>query len=175
MRAPSLDSTVRESRAYLEHKIAAREPVPCPCCSRTVSVARRRIRSSQAETLLAIYRETLKQNPNLARRPTWLHVEHELLRTGVVENPGRDWSLLRHWRLIARKTTDRNPSGIEAGYWSITRFGIEVVQNPRRALLDSWVDTFNGKAWQRSTNRVSFVQALDRTFDYDLEIRRRAA
>ena len=117
---PDLDSTVRESRAYLETQIAKREPAPCPCCSRTVSIARRRIRSSQAETLLAIYRETLKRNPNLVRRPTWIHVERELLARGLVDNPGRDWSLLRHWRLIARKTSDRNPSGVETGFWSIS-------------------------------------------------------
>ena len=173
--SPGLDATLRESRAYLESRIARREPTPCPCCSRTVSVARRRLRASQAETLLAIYRETLKRNPGLERRPTWLHVEHELIAPGIVDNPGRDWSILRHWRLIARKTSDRNPGEANNGFWSITRFGINVVESPRSPLLESWVDTFNGQSWKRSPDRVSLVQALGRSFDYETEIRRRAA
>ena len=167
---PNLDATLRESREFLKNQIARREPAPCPCCSRTVSVARRRIRASQAETLLAIYRETLKRNPALERRPTWIHVEHELIAPGIVKNPGRDWSVLRHWGVIARKTSARNPGEANNGFWSITRLGIDVVNSPRSPLLEAWIDTFNGKAWQRSPDRVSLVQALARSFDYEQEI-----
>ena len=164
------ETTISEARAFLRERIKRREPVPCPCCTRLVSVSRRRPHAGQAEVLVALFRETLKRNPLLERRPTWVHVEREIIRAGLAESRGRDWSVLQHFRLIAPKAKQRDPKGELAGLWSITRAGIEVVENPRRALIPAWVDTWNGKAWAASPDRVSLVQALGRSFDYEEEI-----
>ena len=165
------ETTINEARNFLRAKIQARESVPCPCCTRLVSVARRRPHASQVEVLVALFRETLHRNPRLERRPTWIHVENEILRAGLAESRGRDWSVLQHFRLIAPKGATRDPKGSTAGIWSITRAGIEAVQNPRREMIPAWVDTWNGQAWATSPDRISLVQALGRSFDFDQEIR----
>ena len=164
------NNDLERARDWLREKMQKRIAAPCPCCRRLVSVSRRRPHASQIEVLVAIFRETLKRNPALERRPTWLHVENEILRAGLAESRGRDWSVLQHFRLIAPKAKQRDPKGELAGIWSITRAGIEAVQNPRRPLILAWVDTWNGQAWAKSPDRVSLVQALGRSFNFEEEI-----
>lgn len=170
---PGPESTVAHCQAYLRDRMRKRETVPCPVCSRTVRVARRRINRAQAETLLAIYRETLVRRPSRHYRP-WIHVEHELVAEGKAPSVGRDWSQLRHWKVIESKVRSgsADPKAKGSGYWRLTDFGLEVMENPKRLLLPDWIDTWNGRAWSYGPLRVSFVSCLGRAFNFDEEIRR---
>lgn len=168
----SATSTLEEIWEHLRKFASERGGTKCPACGRGVAFAKRRIHRSQAETFLAIAREThrtrsLPHNP----RP-WVHVERDLVAHGLAPSVGRDWSLLKWWGLIEPASASRDPSAPGSGYWRITEFGIFVFQNPRKSLLSSYVETFANSKRGESSVKVSFASCLGRSFDYADEIRR---
>lgn len=151
----------------------ARKPegTSCPACRRKVKYVKRRINQNQAETFVAICRETFWTRSQSAPRP-WIHVERDLVRKGLAPLKGRDWTLLKFWGLIEPKPDLENPGGHKAGLWRVTDFGLEVFRNPRRLLLFDYVETFDNTAKGRGARTRSLVSCLGRAFDFEEEIRR---
>ena len=105
-------------------------------------------------------------------RDAWIHVEHDLVATGLAPRVGRDWSFLKFWNLIEPANRDPNPRAKKSGLWRLTPFGLEVFSHPRRELLRSYIETFDNQLKGQSPHFVSLVKCLGRDFDYREEIER---
>ena len=145
----------------------------CPACGRKVEFKRRRINKNQAETFVAICRETYLVRSQSTPRP-WVHVERELVARGYAPTVGGDWTFLKFWGLIEAKPDPVNPGGHKAGYWRVTEFGLEVFNHPKREILRSYVETFNNQKRGQADQYVSLVARLGRSFEPAEEIRRAA-
>lgn len=169
-RRPEWQPTIEEIRAYMRERWD--EGVECPCCSQRVQLYRRRINRGMSEVLVAMARETIEKRVQLEHYP-WIHVEHDLVEKGKAPRRARDFSLLRFWDLI--EPNPATASGKSSGQWRLTPKGLWIVEHPRRELLAAFVEVFNDRKRGESKERISFATALRRPFDFELEVRSRAA
>lgn len=164
-------STRGEMRAYLYANW--RDGVPCPCCDQRVQLYLRRINRGQAETLIALARETLARRINDRHFP-WINVERDLVDEGKAPKRARDFSLLRFCGLI-EPFDDGSSTKKATGDWRITAFGMWVVEHPRTELLPAYVEVFNGRPRGQSKKKRTLLDALRRPFSFEQEVLRRVA
>jgi len=171
MRPPKPDDSLAYATEWARGKMNDRVPIDCPLCRRKIQVARRRPSRGWGEVLVAMYAITRQRRKQWNPFP-WIHVEEEVIRGGMATSLGRDWSNLQHLRVITRETTERDPREPGVGMWRLTPFGVQVVEQPKAKLVPKWVDTWNGRAWKFSADRVSLQSMLGREFSFAEEVKR---
>lgn len=169
MTRPEWTPTIEEIRAYMRDNWD--EGVACPCCSQKVKLYRRRINSGMAEILIALARETVRRRIDPNHRP-YIHVERELVRGNELLQGARDWTTLKFWGLI--EPLGDGVARRAAGEWRITEAGLWTVSHPDRALLHDWIAVFNDRVRDRSDEKRSLLDALQRPFRWE-EVAGRAA
>ena len=105
----------------------------CPCCGRTVKVYKRPLNSSQARSLIALYK-FFAVNPQ-----TWLHVPDYLSER--LENQNNDIGLARHWRLLEEMPVTRTDGAPHAGFYRMTDYGFKFVA--RQTLIPKYAFLYN--------------------------------
>lgn len=114
--------TVAEARANMKIELDEDGQSTCPCCDRVVRVYRRRLHSEMALWLIKLVREYRKK-PGWYQTVDLLGTAGSHLRAG-----GTNGTLLVHWGLIERATSD-NQAGAPVGSYRPTNLAMDFVDN----------------------------------------------
>lgn len=148
-----MTETLEAARADLREHLLAGEAVPCPCCTQLAKIYRRRIHSTMARNLVAMYRT--------APPDGWVHVPTLVSSLGV--RNGGDEGKLAHWGLI-EAATERRDDGGKSGWWKLTNLGRSFARNtvsvPKYAVL------YDGNLQRLEGELVTVDDCLGERFDY---------
>lgn len=149
--------TLGEAKAWLREAVK-QKGAKCPCCRQFAKVYKRRITSSMAYALILVERY-FRTTPDAA---DWLHVPSMLTANGLSR---ADEAKLVHWGLLEEKPEIRDDDSPRAGFYKITKLGIDFVHN--RVRVPKFVFIYAGKKLDKSTvATVSIDEALTTRFNY---------
>jgi len=148
------EKVVGRIRSWLAAK--ANEGPRCPCCDQLVKRYRRKLHSSMAATLCWLVRVT-RCEPE-----TFVHVGRRAPRTVL---RGKDFGLLRHWRLIE--------PGTQAGAWRPTPLGRVFVG--QHATVPRYAVILLGRLERLEGDSITIRQALGDAFSFEELMRERPA
>lgn len=152
-------ATITEAREYLKANLTV--GVPCPCCRQFVKRYRRKLNSSMARSLIAIYAHY--EFFRLERRDEeWLHVPSYLHKLQL--NATNEAGLLRHWGLIVEKPTEKDDGNPCAGFYRITPRGREFVN--AEVNVEKYAFLYNQRLLGFGPERLSILDALGDRFHY---------
>jgi hypothetical protein len=126
----------------------------CPCCGQFVKRYCRKINTSMALTLIAIYQ---------SKKRDFFHVENWLEQ---INRPSlrADYHKLRFWGLLEKKVAQREDGSNRNGYYKITERGLMFAENklyvPEKALI------LNNKLHSLEGKEITIVDALKDKFNY---------
>lgn len=126
----------------------------CPVCDQFVKVYKRKITSTMARQLLALYKMRLSGEH-------WVHVSRLVLGGAG----GGDFAKMEFWGLITQKSHQPGDEGKKtSGYWSITEKGQAFCEGQIKVPLHTYV--YNGTVLKQSEEAVDIKQSLSDKFDY---------
>ena len=131
-------------------KAAKDKGVDCPCCEQLVKVYKRRVNSSMARGLIAMYKEYGTSFGSLqdVRR------KHGLLN--------KEESVMRYWGLIKEQDIKRQDGG-RAGFWCVTPLGEQWIKNQTTILR--YAHIYNGKCLEIEGKPTTIQNALGKDFN----------
>lgn len=113
---------LEKARQLVEYN--KRKGIDCPCCGQFYKVYKRKLNSSMARALIAIYNEA-------SNRPReWLYIPSFLSDHKLNANT----ALLRYWNLIEPMESANLKTNLTRGMWKITGTGIAFVEGKIRVL-----------------------------------------
>lgn len=124
----------------------------CPCCKQFAKVYRRKVNSSMARGLIAIWRSCGTE---------WCYLPD--VRGRVFKGDNREESKLRYWDLLEEEAELR-PDGGRAGVWRITPAGERWVNNGSN--IPKYARIYNKRLLGLTGEPVSIVDALGTKFNY---------
>lgn len=142
--------TLAEARDKLRELVESGHP--CPCCTQFAKVYRRRVNSSMAVGLIAMYR---------AFGTEFGYVQTLRRERGATDN--REESKLRYWGLVEEEIVLR-PDGGRAGFWRVTPLGEAWVLH--RSTIPKYARIYNGRCLGTLGGPVTIVDALGSKFNY---------
>jgi len=114
--------------------------------------------------VLSLIHKWFKQNdPNYDQK--WLHVENHLRE--VPNTPASlrgDFPKLKHWGLIEQRPGTRPDGSNRAGYWRITKKGIDFLNS--NIQVEKYATIFDGNLIRMSNDKIWVVDCLNVKFDY---------
>lgn len=142
------------------------EGTRCPCCDAYLKIYKRKINSTMARNLIAMYKLTIRTGA------TWMHAteigkEASIKKKGKVPYPGMDIGHLQHWGLVAKASHQDGVNyrgGRTSGYWRITQKGKDYVCN--KMTLPKYKHEFRQVVIRDSGDWVTIVDCLGEQFDY---------
>lgn len=146
-------NTIQEAKDFLRKSVDDNKGVSCPCCGQLVKVYRRKLTSSMARALIAMY--------SYQATGPWEAVH--VTNFDLPAFRGGDWAKTRLWGLseeIPNKDTKKRTSG----YWRLTEKGRQFVRG--EISIPSHKIIYNGKMIGESEEKISIKQALGNKFDY---------
>lgn len=144
-------STLREARDWL--RVRAEDGERCPCCTQYTKVYKRKINSSMAADLIAMYR---------AYATEWGYLP--TLRRRASRKGNREESKLRYWGLVEEEI-ERRPDGGRSGWWRVTEDGARFVR--MEVTLPKYARIFDGRCLGLTGPPVSIRDCLGDAFNYD--------
>lgn len=155
----SLTSNLVEARAFLVENFD--KGAPCPLCKQFVKRYRRKLNSSMARALIAIYHYHRANGPAAFDVATYLRTPHLKL----AQSQG-DWAKLQYWGLIVQKPGLRSDGSWRNGMWSITERGERFARGEIR--VPKHIYMYNGDALASSHDdkTTSIQEALGEKFNY---------
>jgi len=152
--------TLEEAKKWLRERFE--DGAECPCCKQYVKLYKRKLNSSMAYALVAIYKY-FNANPN----DEWLHVPSYLSRImSSATIRGGDWSKLRYWKLIEAQKAIRDDGSERVGNYRITDEGKKFVQGLIR--VPKHVYLYNQQPVKRRDEETTSIQdALGQDFNYN--------
>ena len=142
--------TLHEARNRLRELVD--DGCSCPCCTQFAKVYKRKVNSSMAVGLIAMYR---------AFGTEYGYVQDLRRQRGATDN--REESKLRYWGLAEEENIVR-PDGGRAGYWRVTDKGaawaLDQIRIPKYARI------YDGRCLGLLGEPVSIIDALGDRFDY---------
>ncbi len=145
------DWTLGEARQLVRRYL--NEGLRCPCCEQMAKVYRRKINSSMAGDLIAMYR---------AFGTEWGYLPDLRKRASLKGN--REESKLRYWGLVEERN-ERREDGGHAGWWRVTAKGEQFIR--RQAKLPKYAHIYDGNRVAYSGPDTGIVEALGSPFRYD--------
>jgi hypothetical protein len=145
--------SLAQARAEVAQKRWSTSGTRCPCCGQLAKVYRRKINSSMAADLIAMYRAFGRE---------WGYLPDLRKRSSLKGN--REESKLRYWGLV-EETDDRREDGGHAGWWRVTELGELFVT--RRATVSKYVRVYDAEALSFDGPNVDITSALGSEFRYD--------
>lgn len=145
------DMTITEAKAILRE--LADDGHACPVCTQHVKVYKRKVNSSMARDLIAIYRT---YGTDFAYLPD--------VRKTTGSKGNREESKLRYWGLIEEDNRRREDGG-RAGFWRITPRGVDWVLG--RSTIPKYARVFDARLLSHEGEQVSIRDALGTKFRYD--------
>lgn len=145
------NSTLREARDWL--RMRAEDGERCPCCTQFTKVYKRKINSSMAADLIAMYR---------AFGTDWGYLPNLRRRTSRKGN--REESKLRYWGLVEEEI-ERRPDGGRSGWWRVTPDGERFVR--LEITLPKYARIFDGRGLGLTGPPVSIRECLGQAFSYE--------
>jgi hypothetical protein len=124
----------------------------CPCCTQFAKVYKRKINSTMARDLIALYRQAGRD---------WAYLPDVRKRSGSRSN--REESKLRYWSLIQEEPAVR-PDGGRSGWWRVTQFGEAFVLG--RLTVPKYARIYDDRLLGHLGEEVSIMDALGDRFDY---------
>lgn len=125
----------------------------CPVCTQFAKVYKRKINSTMARDLIALYR---------AAGRDWAYLPDVRKQSGSRSN--REESKLRFWSLIEEEPSVR-PDGGRAGYWRVTTFGEAFVLG--RLKVPKYARIYDDRLLGHEGEEVTIHDALGAKFFYD--------
>ncbi len=120
----------------------------CPCCDRFAKVYRRKLNAGMARSMISMYR---------LRRGGWIHLPTEMSARS------REEGKLAWWGLAEEQDTKRDDGG-RAGYWRLTRLGINFVL--KRAQVPSHILLYDNRLIGHDGHEITIEDALGAHFNY---------
>jgi hypothetical protein len=139
--------------------------VNCPCCDQFVKIYRRKVTSSMAMVLVAMYHQFKTMPPTV-----FLDVPDWMSKTVAHRYPaatrGGDYAKLRYWGLIETQPGMLRPDGSgRTGLWRITDYGNKFVR--REATIWCAAYTCNDSFLGYDTSKAIYIEScLGKKFDY---------
>lgn len=124
----------------------------CPCCRQFAKVYKRKVNSSMARDLIALYR---------THSTEFAYLPDVRKRTGSRSN--REESKLRYWGLVEEDAVRREDGG-HAGWWRVTDLGARWVR--LEASIPEYARIYDGRLLGLVGEPVTIRQALGAKFDY---------
>jgi hypothetical protein len=144
--------TLGEAKMLLRE--LAYEGHACPCCTQLVKVYKRKVNSSMAADLIAMWRAFHRE---------WGYLPD--LRRHASLKGNREESKLRYWGLVEEEP-ERRPDGGRAGWWRVTPKGADWIQ--QRTWIPKYALIYDGKFLRYDgSERVTIRDALGDGFDYN--------
>ncbi len=143
--------TLAEAQQWLRDNID--QGARCPCCTQFAKVYKRKINSSMAADLIAMYR---------AFGMDWGYLPD--LRKQASLKGNREESKLRYWGLVEEET-DRRPDGGRPGVWRVTDTGAQWIIG--RLVVPEYARIYDGRLLGLTGASVTIFHALGERFDYD--------
>jgi hypothetical protein len=144
------DMTLGEARDLL--RTLVKDGERCPCCSQFAKVYKRKVNSSMARGLIAMYR---------AFGNEFGYVQDIRRTRGATDN--REEPKLRYWGLAEEENVLR-PDGGRAGYWRVTPLGINWVLD--RTTIPKYALIYDTRCLRLEGEVVTIVDALGTRFNY---------
>jgi hypothetical protein len=149
--ALSHSDTIGQSREWLHEN--REEGVSCPSCEQYVKVYRRKISSSIAEVLIAMYSESQRSGEDFIHVPS------------LKAKNSREVSKLVWWGFVEEQKALREDGG-RAGYWRVTEAGEKWLKNITTA--PKYAVTYNNTLLEMTEDeQVSIIDALGTKFNYN--------
>lgn len=134
-----------QARALLELDLL--EGAKCPCCGQDARLYRRKLTSTTAKALIAMY---------LAGPFAYHHMPT------LLDAKQADEAKARHWGLISEKPGTRQGDIGPAGYWRLTQKGIDFVLN--YVLIEKFACIYDGRLIRLEGDLISIQNALSNRF-----------
>lgn len=153
IKVPDRQSFFQELNSFRKKTYA----VQCPCCDRDAVVYWRSLNAGQCRVLIEMARVCRKLG-----RPdgSWVHID-EVFGRGVQKH--RDWTMMRHWGLIAPKDK-RTLTENSQGYWRVTETGYLFLR--RQMTMPAHGNFYENACVNWDDVQVYIDQALGEDFDY---------
>lgn len=148
-------TTLERARNWLSAHLS--EGARCPCCHQYTKIYQRKLYSSMAASLVALYKK--------ADDGAWVHkrdlVKHPTLSTTF---GGGDFAKLSYWELIEEKAKDDSEDKRTSGWWRITPKGIQFVTS--RCLVPEYIELYDGRLIGFSGKQITITEALGKKYSY---------
>lgn len=145
------DMTLGEARRLLRDLVE--DGATCPCCRRLAKIYRRKINSTQARDLIAMYRYGGTE---------FAYLPHVRKASGGRSN--REEPKLRWWGLVEEEPTLR-PDGGRAGWWRVTERGVMFVRC--QITVPKYAREYDGRCLRLLGDPITIRDALGTKFNYD--------
>jgi hypothetical protein len=147
--------TIEEAKQFLRDNYA--DGVDCPCCGQFVKLYKRKLNSSMAAILIAVFQHSGREYVHIPSLISSLPHLHASLGGG-------DFSKLAHWGLIAKKDDVRDDGSNRTGQWRVTKKGEQFIKN--EIFVAKHVFLYNGIFRRYSDDGISIIDALGNKFNY---------
>ena len=124
------------------------EGITCPVCNRHGKVYRRKLNREMSKFLIKLYRAS-KGRP-------YRMLEIRFITPEAGEKASTEGSYLVHWGLVDKEGP---------GLYAITPKGVNFVNVD--LTVPSTAVIFNGALWRMEGSRISIIEALESSFDYE--------
>lgn len=141
-------TTLGEAKQWLRGNLM--EGAPCPCCTQFAKVYRRRIHTTMARALIQLYRHGAR-GEDFIHAPSLPGDTHEISQAV--------W-----WGLIEEERVRREDGG-RAGWWTLTKRGVDFVQD--RARVPEYALVYDGSPIRTEGDLIGIRDALGKRFRYD--------
>lgn len=138
--------TLVDAQEWLRQRVEEGET--CPCCTQFAKVYKRKITSTAAAGMIALYRSCGQNYGHIAT---------------IMNRQQGDETKLAYWELIEEERVFR-PDGGRAGYWRVTDKGVVFLQN--QITVPKYARVYDGRVLGLDGDEVGIIDCLGQKFNY---------